>query len=98
MEYSLALQYFYLHKKNTGISFVQSFSGNSKYNFFDDSNNLHQYKSINTYNTEISWRQNIWKKWFFYEVKPGMDFQKINNFKINYKILFLTDFYFGYGS
>ena len=95
MDYSLNLEYFYQIRKNTGIRLVQSFSGNTKYTYIDKEKIIY-YKNINTYNTEISFRQNIWKKWFFYEIKPGIDFQKQYNFKINYKILLLTDFYFGY--
>ena len=94
MDYSLALQYFYLLKKDIGINFTQSFSGNTNYTYIKDEKTI-EYKNINTYNTQISFRQSIWKKWFSYEIRPGIDFQKKNNFKINYKILFLTDFYFG---
>ena len=93
MDYLLALSYFYQPKKDTGISISQSFVGNTKFNYIDD-NNLYIYSGINTYSTEISWRQSVFKKWFFYEIKPGVDFQKVYNYKINYKILFLTDFYF----
>ena len=95
MEYYLAFEYFYKLNQDTGINVTQSFLGNTKFNY---TNNMETttYSTINTYNTEISWRQSIWKKWFFYEIKPGIDFQKVNNFKINYKVLFLTDFYFGY--
>ena len=94
MEYFLALEYFYRPNKKTGINITQSFLGNTKFNYIVN-NELKNYNGINTYNTEVSWRQNVWKKWFFYEIKPGIDFQKTYNYKINYKILFLTDFYFG---
>ena len=95
MQYSLALEYFYQPKKNKGINITQSFLGDTKYNYLENGQEK-TYNGIYTYSTDISWRESIWKKWFFYEIKPGVDFQKVHNYKVNYKILFLTDFYFGY--
>ena len=93
MEYFLAFEYFYKPKKDIGISVTQSFLGDTKFTYFEDEL-LKKYSGINTYNTEMSFRQNIWKKWFFYEIRTGVDFQKKYNYKSNYKILFLSDFYF----
>jgi len=97
MQYSLAFAYFYQPKKDKGISITQSFLGDTKYNYMDNGEEK-DYSGIHTYSTDISWRESVWKKWFFYEIKPGIDFQKVYNYKINYKILFLTDFYFGYSN
>lgn len=83
MDYSMSFQYFYSPKKNTGVSLTQSFLGNTE-----------TINYVDTYNTELNWRQSIWKKWFFYEVRPGIDFKKSYDFKPNYKLMLLTDFYF----
>ncbi len=95
MDYGAALTYTYSPKKNTSIGLSQSFSGNTDYTYVENDNTI-KYSGINTYTTQINLRQNIWKKWFYYEIIPGVSFQKTNDYKENYHITFLTDFYFGY--
>lgn len=96
MDYGASLTYFHSPIMDASISLSQSFSGNTKYEYENDNDEIVAYHGINNYSTDISWRQSIWKKWFFYELKPGVDFRRSNNYKANYKILVLTDFYFGY--
>jgi len=96
MDYGAALIYYYLTGKKASLNVSQSFSGNTKYKYEDKNDQTISYHGINTYSTNVSWRHSVWKKWFFYEIKPGVDFSKVNDYKANYKVVFLTDFYFGY--
>ena len=96
MYYGSSFIYFHATSKGAGLSISQSFSGNTKYTYNDHNDNLLSFRGISAYSTDLSWRDNIWKKWFFYEVRPGVDFARANDYKANYKVLFLTDFYFGY--
>lgn len=94
MDYSASLIYTYTPLEKTSIGLSQSFTGNTEYTYLKDSKLIH-YNTINSYKTQLNWRQNIWKKWFYYEIIPTVSFDRINNFKTNYQISFLTDFYFG---
>jgi len=94
MDYGASLIYNYLPFEKSMIALSQSFIGNTKYTYLQDSK-LIEYNKINSYKTQFSWRQNIWKKWFYYEIIPAVSFNRENNFRANYQISFLTDFYFG---
>jgi len=94
MDYSASLIYTYIPLEKTSIGLSQSFTGNTQYRYLKNSELVH-YNKINSYKTQLSWRHNIWKKWFYYEVIPAVSFDKMNNFQANYQISFLADFYFG---
>jgi len=99
MDYGLALQYYWSPKKDTGLRLSQSFWGNTKYKYIVDNNaefpETKSYSGINNYVTSFSWRANIWRKWFYYEVRPGVNFHKQYDYEPNYTIRLFFDFYFG---
>lgn len=96
MDYGLALQYYWTHIENIGFSLSQSFVGNTKYTYNSTvTAQTRMYSSINNYVTSFRWRENIWRKWFYYEVSPSVNFDKAYEFKANYSIRVLFDFYFG---
>ncbi|MBU0721617.1 hypothetical protein KJ877_09770 [bacterium] len=99
VNYALSLQYYFSHKKNTGLSISQSFLGNTEYEFLEkDSLGVEQTKrfgGINNYATSISWRKNIYREWLFYQVSPGINYHKQYDYEPNYTLIFLFDLYFG---
>jgi len=99
MDYGLALQYYWTPKKDTGLKLSQSFWGNTEYQYTVDGNveppQTENYSGINNYVTSVSWRENIWRKWFYYEVRPGVNFQKQYDYEPNYTFRLIFDFYFG---
>ncbi|MFK5986403.1 MAG: hypothetical protein QM479_13400, partial [Pseudomonadota bacterium] len=100
MDYSLGLSYYQLFRDEVGLRFSQVFWGNTKYTYTldkatDTAKESKPYSGISNYATSISWRQNIWKKWFFFEVRPGVNFHRQNNYKANYSINIDLEFYFG---
>jgi len=99
MDYGLALQYYWSPKKDTGLRLSQSFWGNTEYKYIVDKNakfpKTKSYSGINNYVTSFSWRENIWRKWFYYEVRPGVNFHKQYDYEPNYTIRLFVDFYFG---
>lgn len=99
MDYGLIIQYFKSLKNDTAIQISQSFSGNTKYqsptNNLDEVENMNTFKGIHDYYTGINWRQNIWKKWFYYEITPGVNFHRQYDYKANYSIRLSIDMYFG---
>jgi len=99
MDYGLSLQYYWSPKKDTGFKLSQSFWGNTKYQYIVDENveppETKNYSGINNYVTSFSWRENIWRKWFYYEVRPGVNFRKQYDYEPNYTIRLFLDFYFG---
>ena len=100
MDYGLSLQYFWSNKENTGLRFTQSFFGNTEYPYIVDKSieppTTKSYGGLNNYITTISWRENIWRKWFYYEVSPTVNFHKDHDFEANYAIRVFFDFYFGH--
>ena len=99
MDYSFHIQYFHTLDSQTAFSISQSASGNTKYKDIpygtDPSLNHEEYSGINNYATSMSWRQNIWKKWFFYEVRPGLNMHREHDYEINYSIVLSLDIYLG---
>lgn len=93
MDYGVSFQYYWNWGKDAGIELTQSFFGNTHYNdyYADDKD----YKGINNYVTSIRWRENFWRKWLYYEIKPSVNFHKDNNFDPSYGIRFSLDIYFG---
>lgn len=99
MDYALSTQYFRAIKKDTGFGMSQSFYGNSKYEYTTEpgipSPKLKKYGGIHDYVTSFSWRSNIWRKWFYYEIRPSVSFHKQYDYEPNYRVRFFLDFYFG---
>jgi len=92
-DYGLTFQYYLNLGKNAGLRLTQSFFGNTHYSHYYafDKN----YNHINNYVTSISWRENIWRKWLYYEIRPTVNFHKDHNYDASYTLQFLFDVYFG---
>ncbi len=99
MDYALFLQFYRSLGKYTGFGFGQSFIGNTKYQYAIDNSvapsQTKKYSGINCYVTSLSWRKNIWRKWFYYEVRPSVSFDKDYDYEPNYRIQLFFDFYLG---
>jgi hypothetical protein len=99
MDYGLKFEYYSNAKKNKGLHFEQAFYGNTKYRHRKEKyrilNPSNEFYGINNYVTTFSYRANIWRKWFFYEIQPGVNFHRDFNYKPNYSLRFFFDFYFG---
>lgn len=93
IDYGLSFEYFLELEKKTGLRIRQSFYGNTHYNDFYAFDP--DYSGINNYVTSINWRQNIWRKWFFYEIRPTINFHKDYDYSPSYSLRFIMDFYFG---
>ncbi|MDA7817005.1 hypothetical protein N9A28_02320 [Sulfurimonas sp.] len=92
MDYSLSSTYYHTIKGKSGLSLSQSFSGNTKYKVDEYDT---PYSGINDYSTTLNWRKSVWRKWFSYEVQPGVSFHRQYDYKANYMIRLNLDFYFG---
>lgn len=98
MDYRGSLQFFIATTKRTGISFTQSAIGNTKYPALDKTTtppSIERYSGIHNYVTTISYRQNIFRDWFFYEIAPGVSHHKRFDYDPNYTLAFKIDLYFG---
>ena len=99
MNYALSAQYFRSTKKDAGFGFAQSFYGNTEYEYITEKGVPHpkikKYGGIHDYVTSFTWRENIWRKWFYYEVQPSVSFHKQYDYEPNYKVRVFLDFYFG---
>jgi len=92
-DYGIIFRYYLNLGKDSGLELSQSFFGNTHYSHYyalDES-----YNNINNYVTSISWRENLWRKWFYYEIRPTVNFHKDYNYKPSYSLRFLFDIYFG---
>lgn len=99
MDYAMSLEYYCCKKKNTGLRFSQTFIGNTEYHYIDDNgigpDQIKTYGGINNYISAVTWRRNVWRKWFYYELRPAVSFQKQYDWDPNYSIRVIFDFYFG---
>lgn len=92
-DYGITFQYYWNRGKDAGIKVTQSFFGNTHYDDFYKHDK--DYIGINNYVTSVSWRENIWRKWFYYEIRPTINFHKDYNYEPSYSLRFFFDFYFG---
>ena len=99
VDYALSAQYFLPLKNKAALSISQAFVGNTKYIDVPYGaivpTNYNTYGGINNYATALNYRKNIWKKWFFYELSPGINFHRQHDYKVNYSLRFSIDMYFG---
>lgn len=97
MDYSGAFHLFWTPQPKTGLQFTQAFYGNTKYEYTIDTltGETQRFSGINNYLTQLTFRQNIYRKWLFYEVSPGVNFSKANDFDPNYRLFVKLDFFFG---
>jgi len=100
MDYALSLQCFKIGKKDTGFGLAQTFFGNTEYRYSTEQGTpqpqLRKYGGIHDYITSFSWRANIWRKWFYYEIRPSVSFHKQYAYEPNYSVRLFFDFYFGH--
>ncbi|UCM99303.1 hypothetical protein LCX93_07085 [Sulfurimonas sp. SWIR-19] len=92
MDYAVSTQYYWNFYKKNILSISEILSGNTEYT---TETSTRKYSGINNYATVLTFRKNIWKKWFFYQVSPSVNFHKENDYKANYAIAFLVNLYFG---
>jgi len=97
MDYSGVASIFWTPLNKTGVQLSQGIYGNTKYDYIfnEVTGETKVYDKINNYETTLTFRQNIYKKWLFYEISPGINFHKDNDFKANYKFLLRIDAFFG---
>lgn len=99
MDYDFTLQYYWSPVENIGLRASQSFIGNTKYPYINDETTVptqtENYGGIYDYVSSFSFRHNIWRKWFFYEVRPGVSFHKVHEYEPNYTLRVFLDFHFG---
>ena len=99
MDYDFSFQYYWSPIEDIGFRISQSFLGNTKYPYIVNPNieppETKNYDGIYDYVSSISLRHNIWRKWFFYEVRPGVSFHKYHDYEPNYTFRVIFDFHFG---
>ena len=100
MDYSISLSNYWLFENKAGLNISQSFLGNTKYRYSTNNpvnpKETKQYDGINNYVTAINFRKSIWRKWLFYDITPSINFQKQYDYKINYRLDFFINLYFGH--
>ena len=99
MRYDGFVQLFYKKRKRRGLSFSLGTNGSTKYQEevgsfvppqYDHKNKLFNYLFL------MSYRQNVWKKWLFYEIAPGVNYHEQHDYRPNYNINFRVDLFFGH--
>ncbi len=98
MRYDTYLQWFYTPRDHAGLSFTLGANAHTKYqNTIIDSDPplIHEENRVYNYSVYVRWRENIWKKWLFYEITPGVNYHEENDYRPNYNILFRVELFFG---
>jgi len=97
MDYSGGVSLFWTPEAKTGLQLSQYAYGSTKYEYTTDETTgaTDTYSGINNYVTQLTFRQNIYRKWFFYQVSPAISFSKANDFEANYILSAKVDLFFG---
>ncbi len=99
MHYDGFVQWFWSPRKNRGLSAVLGFNGSTQYQKTLDMPAgpvIKEENKVFNYLFSISWRENIFKPWLFYEVGPGVNYHEAHDYRPNYNIHFKIDLFFGH--
>lgn len=99
MAYDGSMGIYYSPTKGTGLSITQYFNASTKYQHTENENAIpviyEDYNGIFNYGTEFTIRQNFWRDWLFYELRPGVNFHKRYDYEANYTIRMFLDIFVG---
>ena len=99
MSYSGAVIMFWQPSYKTGLTFAQLFMGRTDYVYTPNKNTVPAFTKemdgIHDYKTTLTYRQNIYRKWLFYEIEPGVNFSAIHDFEPNYSLRLKLDIFYG---
>jgi hypothetical protein len=99
MRYDGFVQWFWSPREHAGLNLSLGFNGNTKYNntvVYTDPPLIEEENRVYNYLFSIRWRENIWKKWLFYEITPGVNYHEIHDYRPNYNINLRIDLFFGH--
>ena len=99
MRYDGFIQWFWNPRKHAGLNFSLGFNGSTKYeNTLVDTDPplIKEENKVYNYLFRMRWRENIWKKWLFYEISPGVNYHEKHDYRPNYNIYFGIDLFFGH--
>jgi hypothetical protein len=100
MDFGFSIQDYLTYPNKIGVLLSQSFSGNTKYEYSTNDPLLpletKKDGGITSYTTAVNFRQNIWRKWFFYNISSNVNFNKANRYEAVYTVDFFMQFYFGH--
>jgi len=98
MHYDGFVQWFYHPRKNAGLSLNLGVNGSTAYVNTITEDPLYEIQENRVFNYLflLRWRENIWKKWLFYEVGPGLNYHEQYDYRPNYNIFFGIDMFFGH--
>jgi len=99
MNYDGFVQFFWTLRKNRGLSLNLGFNGDTKYEQDIEGTDPVEYNNKNkvyNYLFLMRWRENIFRKWFFYEVGTGVNYHQVHDYRPNYNLYFGIDLFFGH--
>lgn len=96
MHYDGFVQWFWTPRKNTGLSSTLGFNGSTKYQNTLRTPAIAEENRVFNYLFTLSWRENIFKPWLFYEIGPGVNYHEQHDYRPNYNIYFKIDLFFGH--
>ncbi len=97
MEYLLRLAYRNTLHPEIGTSYYVGFNGRTKdLTTAPYPNALIPQEGVYEYVAGIIWRQQLYKKYLFYQLEPIASFHEQYDYRINYLLRFSVDLYFGY--
>jgi len=99
MNYDGFVQFFWTLRKNRGLSLNLGFNGDTKYEQDIEGTDPVEYNNKNkvyNYLFLMRWRENIFRKWLFYEVGTGVNYHQVYDYRPNYNVYFGIDLFFGH--
>jgi hypothetical protein len=99
MRYDGFVQWFWSPREHAGLSLSLGFNGSTKYEntvVNTDPPLIKEENRVYNYLFSIRWRENIWKKWLFYEITPGVNYHETHDYRPNYNINLRIDLFFGH--
>ncbi len=99
MRYDAYIQWFYYPREHAGLSLTLGANAHTHYEHEiagTDPVAFHEANRVYNYLFAIRWRENIWKKWFFYDISPGVNYDKRFEYRANYNLTFRIEFFFGH--
>ena len=96
MHYGAAVSYSHLFTPRRGLRLVQSFAGDTHYEYTPEGEEESRtFSGVYNYTTSLGYRTDIWRDWLFVEVIPSVNFHKRYDYSPNYSLRFYLDLFFG---
>lgn len=93
MFYSSGVVMFWQPSYSRGLTLNNKVFGATKYRY-TKTTKIQETSGVHNYLSSLKYRQNIFRKWLFYEIETGVNFSIVNDYEPNYSLRLSLDIFY----